>query len=175
MTATAPPSASSAATTRSGSSWCAFVFRAGGSMADQYLALDALADALRQRLVADHDAAEHPVSRRRQTRAQIDDRRDQCRAVDDARRLRRRRAHCDDGAGADPRSGPRSARSRYAPAVDLPPAANRRLSRDLGRRRALAAKRGCRGGSPTRSTASAICRANSRSVSRSPRTTRSTS
>ena len=69
----------------------------------------------------------------------------------------------------------RPARSRRPPAVDATSCRAPGLSRDLGRRCALAGKRR-RGGAPrTRSTASAICRANSRSVSRSPRTTRSMS
>ena len=128
---------------------------------------------LGRRVAADHDAAEHPVSRRRQIRPEGGDRRGQPRVADDLGRLRRCRAHGDDGAGADPRPGARPARSRREAALDPSAAADRRLSRNLGRRREMAG-RAPRPSRPTRSTASAICRANSRSASRSPRTTRST-
>ena len=47
-------------------------------------------------------------------------------------------------AGADPRRGARPARSRHAPAVEPSVAADPRLSRDLGRRRAVAGGRGRR-------------------------------
>ena len=66
----------------------------------------------------------------------------------------------------------RPARSRRAAALGASVAEDRRLSRDLARRREGDAGR-TRSRS-IRSTASAICRANSRSASRSPRTTRST-
>ena len=73
---------------------------------------------LRQRFAAHHDAPEHPVPRRRQGRAQGDDRGNQRGAVDDAGRLRRRRAHRHGRAGADPRPGPRPARSRRPAPVE---------------------------------------------------------
>ena len=123
-----------------------------------------------QRLAAGHDPPEHPVSRRRQTRAEGGDRRDQPGAADDVGGVRRCRAHRHDRAGAAARPGAPPAGSRRAAPLDPPAAEDRRLSRDLGRRR-----EGDGGGErPTRSMASATCRANSRSAWRSPRTTRST-
>ena len=128
---------------------------------------------LGRRLAADHHPAEHPVPRRRQIRIEGRDRRGRRRAADDPGGVRRCRAHGDDGAGADPRPGPRPARSRREAPVDPSAAADRRLSRDLGRRREMAGRRRQPPNPPTRSTASATCRANSRSGWRSPRTTRS--
>ena len=128
---------------------------------------------LRERDAAGHDAAEHPVPRRPQIRAEGDDRRDQPRPADDIGGVRRCRAHRHDRAGADPRRGARPARSRRAASVGASVAENRRLSRDLARRREGDAAESARSRS-IRSTASAICRANSRSAWRSPRTTRST-
>ena len=108
----------------------------GGRLtADQYLALDGIADRYAQRDAAGHDAPEHPVSRRRQIRAEGDDRRDQPRPADDIGGVRRCRAHRHDRAGADPRRGARPARSRRAASLGISVAENRRLSRDLARRR----------------------------------------
>ena len=78
----------------------------GGRLtASQYLALDGIADRYARRDAAGHDAAEHPVSRRRQIRAEGDDRRHQPRPADDIGGVRRCRAHRHDRAGADPRRG----------------------------------------------------------------------
>ncbi len=60
---------------------------------------------LGRRLAANHDAAEHPIPRRRQIRPEGGDRRGQPVLADDIGRLRRCRAHGDDRAGADPRPG----------------------------------------------------------------------
>ena len=90
---------------------------------------------LRRRDIAGHDAPEHPVSRRRQIRAEGDDRRHQPRPADDIGGVRRCRAHRHDRAGADPRRGSRPARSRHAASLGISVAENRRLSRDLARRR----------------------------------------
>ena len=78
----------------------------GGRLtADQYLGPRRNRRALGRWVAADHDAAEHPVPRGRQIRAQGGDRRSQPILADDLGRVRRRRAHGDDGAGANPRSG----------------------------------------------------------------------
>ena len=143
----------------------------GGRLtADQYLALDATRRPLRQRFAAGHDAAEHPVPRRRQARAEGGDRRDR-------RALLTTLAACGDVV--------RTVTTVPAPLRDP---VHRRLEDDARRlsthllpktgayheiwvdgEKVTAEEEG-----PTRSTASAICRANSRSAWRSPRTTRST-
>ena len=108
----------------------------GGRLtADQYLALDEHRRALRQWLAAGHDAPKHPVPRRFEAGSQGDHRRYQPCAADDAGGLRRCRTHGDDGAGAVPRCGAPPARRRRAAAIDAPVADDRRISRDLGRRR----------------------------------------
>ena len=90
---------------------------------------------LRQRLAAGHDPAEHPVPRRPQTRAEGGDRRDRSGIADDVGGVRRCRAHRHDRAGAAAGPGAPPAGRRRPASVDAPAAEDRRLSRDLGRRR----------------------------------------
>ena len=127
-------------------------------------------DPARQRHAAHHDAAGHPVPRRRQGPPARHDPRAQSRPRDDVRRVRRRRPQRDVLPCPERRpEAPRRAAVRR-PAVCGDTAEDEGLPPDLGRRR--------RPSSPTRktrSTAPPTCRASSRSRSPSRATTAWTS
>src|SRR6516165_2841329 len=90
-----------------------------------------------ERLAAGYDAAEHPVPRRFEGRAESIDRDNKRGLADDPGGLRRCRAHGHDGPGADPRWGSSPSRKRCPCAFTPPVAGHPRVSRNLGRWRTV--------------------------------------
>ena len=147
----------------------------GRVTADQYLALDELAGAIRQRHAADHHPAGHSVPRRSQDESEVDHRRHQSHLADNPRRLRRRESQRDGVSRPASQDGVRANCKRPPPAS--PPTSPRRPGRYheiwLNGKFGVQAQR--RTARWSRFTARSICRASSRWVSRVPEDNCSTS